>query len=102
MDGRSPAVNKRYVILNQGSYPSDSYDDKMHPLLDENADPVKKMNHPDLWFERARDFMFDCKSVNFYAPWTLQVPWGPRYPAIAKRVSKHEPIMFQQFDAKPT
>jgi hypothetical protein len=101
MDGRSPTVHKRYVVVNQGSYPTDSYDGKMHPLLDENADPLKKMNHPELWFERARDFMFDCKSVNFYAPWMLQVPWGPRYPEIAGRVTRHEPIMFQQFDAKP-
>ena len=101
MDGRSPAVNKRYVILNQGSYPSERHDDdKMHPLLDENADPVKKMNHPDLWFERARDFMFDCKSVNFYEPWILQVPWGSRYPAIANRVTKYETIMFQQVSTK--
>lgn len=101
MDGRSSTDNKRYVILNQGSYPTDSYDDKMHPLHDENADPVKKVNHPDLWFERARDFMFDCKSVNFYAPWTLRVPWGPRYPAIANRVSRYERIMFQQVNQKP-
>jgi len=101
MDGKPPAVHKRYVVVNQGSYPTDSHTGKMHPLPDESSDPVKKMNHPDLWFERARDFMVDCESVNFYAPWMLQVPWGARYPDIAIRVTQYEPIMFRQFDAKP-
>jgi hypothetical protein len=91
-ENRIPANRSgvRYVIGHQSSHPSDVG----------GSVPVEP-HHPDLWFERSRDYMHDCQTPGFAGLYRESFPWTASFPEAEARVAPSSPYRFKAFVVKP-